>query len=178
MAELTNKQRMFVEEYLVDLNATQAAIRAGYSAETANEQGARLLASVNIQTRIKTRLEEKRKCAEITAEKVLLELAKIAFSDLKGFVEFGPGGVLIKSSEEVDGTVLSEISETITQTGGSKKVKLHDKLKALELLCEHLGVTGKTAAMMINAGKDGNLTVEFKIPPTTRKNLEETEEIE
>ena len=74
---LTDKQARFVDEYLVDLNATQAAIRAGYSAKTANEQGARLLANVSVQNAIRERQEVLKMKTEITQEWVVERYRRI-----------------------------------------------------------------------------------------------------
>jgi phage terminase small subunit len=71
--KLTPKQRLFIKEYLVDLNATQAAIRAGYSVYTANEQGSRLLANVSIKSAIKEEMDKRAKRTEIDIDRVLLE---------------------------------------------------------------------------------------------------------
>lgn len=71
MAGLTHKQQAFVDEYLIDLNATQAAIRAGYSKKTANEQGARLLANVSVGAAVQKAMDKRSKKTEITAEYVL-----------------------------------------------------------------------------------------------------------
>lgn len=139
-AKLPPKQRRFVQEHLVDLNATQAAIRAGYSAKTADVQGPRLLGNVRIQEAIQEAMSRREKRTEITADRVLNELAKIAFSDLTDFVEFGPDGIKIRPSDKVDGAVLSEVSEMITKGASVTSVKLHSKMKALELLCKHLGL--------------------------------------
>lgn len=68
---LTDKQKMFVKEYLIDLNATQAAIRAGYSEKTANEQGSRLLANVKVAEAVKHEMQERSKRVEIEADWVL-----------------------------------------------------------------------------------------------------------
>lgn len=81
MAELTAKQRCFVEEYLVDLNATQAAIRAGYSEKTAEAQASRLLTKVNVQELIDELMAERSQRTEITAEKVLQRWWDIATAD-------------------------------------------------------------------------------------------------
>jgi phage terminase small subunit len=151
--KLTEKQRSFIEEYLVDLNATQAALRAGYSEKTAYSQGQRLLKNVEIQDIIQERMKERSKRTEVTSDRVVEELAKIAFSDLKDFVHWDENGVTILDSEHVDGSVLAEISETTNiQTfpnGGEseriqKKVKPHDKMKALEMLGKHLGMFKET----------------------------------
>lgn len=82
--ELTDKQARFCEEYLIDLNATQAAIRAGYSEKTANEQGARLLANVSVQEKIAELKAERAKRTEITQDSVIQELAAVARAEVKG----------------------------------------------------------------------------------------------
>lgn len=71
MSNLTPKQRRFVEEYLKDLNGTQAAIRAGYSAKTANEQSSQLLAKLNVKEAVQLRMDKRSKRVEITADYVL-----------------------------------------------------------------------------------------------------------
>ncbi|MFB5761039.1 terminase small subunit [Paenibacillus medicaginis] len=78
---LTAKQKLFIKEYLVDLNATQAAIRAGYSAKTANEQGARLLANVSVQAAIQVAMDKRAAKLEITADMVLERWWAIATAD-------------------------------------------------------------------------------------------------
>lgn len=147
--KLTPKQKRFVEEYLIDLNATQAAIRAGYSEKTARKIGNENLTKPDIQSVIQEKIQEREKRTEVTSDRVVQELAKIAFADLKDFVTWDENGVMIIDSDQVDGTVLAEISETTNiQTfpnGGEseriqKKVKPYDKMKALEMLGKHLGM--------------------------------------
>ena len=80
-AKLTPKQKKFIDEYLIDLNATQAAIRAGYSEKTANRAASRLLSNVDFQVEVqKARLRQQER-TEITADMVLKELATIALDD-------------------------------------------------------------------------------------------------
>src|SRR5271157_5246902 len=78
---LTVRQTLFIAEYLIDLNGTRAAIAAGYSRKTANEQASRLLANVKVASEIAERLEKRITKLEITADAVLQELAKLAFFD-------------------------------------------------------------------------------------------------
>lgn len=77
MAKLTDKQEMFCKEYIIDLNATQAAIRAGYSEKTANEQGCQNLAKLNIQERIAELKEDREKRLVIDADWVLQQAVKV-----------------------------------------------------------------------------------------------------
>lgn len=140
MAGLTAKQQRFVEEYICDLNATQAAIRAGYSAKNADKIGSELLGKTRVREALQAVQAARSKRTEITADRVLEQLAKIAFADIKDVVKFGPHGVTIVDCEQVDGTILAEISETRTEAGGSQKVKLNDRMKALELIGRHLGM--------------------------------------
>ena len=140
---MTPKQKRFVEEYLVDLNATQAAIRAGYSERTAYSQGQRLLKNVEIQKAMSVAMENRSSATEITAEKVLTELARIAFSDHSGIVKYEKGRVVVTETEKLNEDqrrVISELSQVDTNAGTSIKVKLYDKQKALELLGRHLGL--------------------------------------
>ena len=83
MPKLTEKQKRFCEEYLIDHNATQAAIRAGYSAKTANRIASQNLSKLDIQNYLELLMQERSKRTEITADSVVNEIAKIAFSDAK-----------------------------------------------------------------------------------------------
>lgn len=89
---LTLKQQRFVAEYLVDKNATQAAIRAGYSAKTAYSQGQRLLKHVEVAALIATKAEKQVEKLEITAERVLAELALLGFANMEDYVRIGSDG--------------------------------------------------------------------------------------
>ena len=81
MAKLTEKQKRFCEEYLIDLNATQAAIRAGYKAKTARSQGQRMLTKVDIQRRITDLMKERSDRTALTSDSVLQELSRIAMAE-------------------------------------------------------------------------------------------------
>lgn len=85
---LTPKQQRFVEEYLIDLNATQAAIRAGYSAKTAKQQGQRLLTNVDVSQAVAEAQAKLSERTEITQDMVLRELAKIGFSDIRRAIKW------------------------------------------------------------------------------------------
>ena len=143
MGRLTAKQQRFVEEYLVDLNATQAATRAGYASKTARQQGARLLSNVNIQLAVAEAQADRSRRTQITQDQVLEELGKIAFSSMRAYAEWGPDGVRLNPSDaltEDQDAAVAEASQTVTQHGGSLRIKLHDKVQALHLLGKHLGM--------------------------------------
>lgn len=139
---LTVKQRMFVEEYLIDLNATQAAIRAGYSAKTADQQGSRMLANVKVQQAIAERMAVRSKRTGVNQDRVVLELAKIAFVRMTDVVD--SNGRIKQDASEDDLSCIESIKykESDNEYGGSveREVKVASKLKALELLGKHLGM--------------------------------------
>ncbi|WCK53849.1 terminase small subunit [Aneurinibacillus sp. Ricciae_BoGa-3] len=138
---LTPKQRLFVQEYLIDLNATQAATRAGYASDSAHVQGARLLTNDKVKLAIDVAQEARQKRTGITADRVVEQIAKIAFVDIRDIVTWEEGKIRIRPSDEIDGTVLAEISETISEGGAvSKKVKINDRMRALDMLAKHTGL--------------------------------------
>ena len=138
---LTAKQDRFCREYVVDLNASRAARKAGYKAKTARQQGQRLLTKVDVQQRIAELQAEVTHRLGIKAENVLHELTRIGFSNIADYLEFGPNGVTLRNSEDLNDNQLAavaEIIETITKHGRNLRFKLHDKLSALEKLGKHL----------------------------------------
>lgn len=143
--ELNAKQRRFVDEYLIDLNATRAAKRAGYSEKTADNIGAELLRKTWVKHAIEEEQAKRSARTGITAERILEELRRIAFADKRRLIKWGPDGVKLRQCDDLadeDAVSVSEISETVTQFGGSLKLKTHDKVKALELLGKHIGMFG------------------------------------
>lgn len=140
---MTNKQERFCEEYLVDLNATQAAIRAGYSPKTANEQGTQLLAKVSIRARIDAALAEQSRRTGVTADRVVRELAKVAFANSQDVIDYDDATVRSDAARDDTAAVASVRVKTIPTKDGvgvEREVKMHDKLKALELLGRRLGL--------------------------------------
>ena len=143
MAKLTDKQKRFVEEYLIDLNATQAAIRAGYSVKTANEQGNQNLAKLSIQQAIAERMAERSRRTGVNQDRVVLELAKIAFVNIRDVVN--DDAEILINADEADLAAVESLKVKIIPTksgenGIEREVKLSSKLKALELLGKHLGM--------------------------------------
>lgn len=139
MAKLSEKQKRFVQEYLVDLNATAAAKRAGYSPKTASEQGARLLANVKVQEEIQKAIEKRQNRVEITQDRVLQELASIAFAKGTDYASIISGVVMMNDTEKLTEEQKAAIVG-IKQTKEGVEVKLADKMRALELLAKHLGL--------------------------------------
>lgn len=142
MAKLTEKQQRFIDEYLIDLNATQAAIRAGYSVKTADAIGCENLTKPNIQQKISEHMAERSKRTGINQDRVVLELAKIALVKMTDIVD---NQGRIKSDASPDDLACIEsvkYKESESDTGSSveREVKIASKLKALELLGKHLGM--------------------------------------
>lgn len=163
MAEkkLTPKQEQFVREYLIDLNATQAAIRAGYSKRTANEQGARLLVNASVAEAIREAMSKRAKRTEITADRVLREYARLGFFDPRKL--FHDNGQPKEISELDDDTAAAlaglDMVEIYEGTGPdrkfvgyTKKYKIADKKGALDSIAKHLGMFVDRTEI---TGKDG-----------------------
>lgn len=141
---MTNKQEKFCQEYMIDLNATQAAIRAGYSPKTANEQAGRLLVNVSIQNRIAQLQAEQSRRTGISADRVLRELAKVAFANAGDIID---ADATLKEDASPDdlAAVQSVRVKVFGQDGVEREIKLADKLKALDLLGRHIGLFSGSA---------------------------------
>lgn len=141
--QLSEQRQRFVDEYLIDLNATQAAIRAGYSVKTAQEQSSRLLSNVMVQQAIAERMAERSKRTGINQDRVLLELAKIAFLNPVDVIDPKTATVRADAASEDTAAIQSvKVKQSYSETGQmtEREIKMADKLKALELLGKHLGM--------------------------------------
>lgn len=98
---MTDKQARFCEEYMIDLNATQAAIRAGYSPKTAQEQSARLLSNVMVQNRLAQLQAEQSRRTGVSADRVVRELAKIAFANASDLIDPETASVKLDASRMI-----------------------------------------------------------------------------
>lgn len=140
---MTKKQKKFVEEYLIDLNATQAAIRAGYSPDTAGSIGSENLKKPEIRVHIEKAMAERSKRTGINQDRIIEELAKIALLNPKNLINFEEATVKEEATEE-DLAAISSIRVKCFPTkdgeGIEREVKMYDKAKALELLGRHLGM--------------------------------------
>lgn len=152
---LSAKQQLFIHEYLVDMNGTQAAIRAGYSPKTANEQASRLLAHVSIQDALKVVWREKIQRADINADDVLRLITRAAFADIRDFVEWDDSAFHVKPSEQIDGQLVSEVTEEVRDTpSGSittRKLKLVNKESMIRLLATHFGLAESKLKLDVTA---------------------------
>lgn len=172
---MTRKQEQFISEYLIDLNATQAAIRAGFSKRTAYSQGQRLLKNVEVQGAITEAQAKRAERLEITADKWLRELAIIGFSDLADYIEINndTGAIRAKGFEEMSeakSRALESIQEDRIVREDAKgeqsivnekvKFKLHDKLSALEKIGKHLGFLKDKIEHTGDLKLDGKLIIE------------------
>lgn len=162
--KLTRNQKIFVDEYLIDLNATRA-YKAAYKSckkdETARTNSSRLLTNANIKKYIDEKMKEREKRTEITQDKVLKELAKIGFANAADYAKVVEKEYIEQVKDE-DGNIISEIPKTykrveleitdnldidkqaaiagIKEGRNGIEVKLNDKVKALELIGRHLGM--------------------------------------
>lgn len=139
LGKLTAKQRRFCEEYLIDLNATQAAIRAGYSVHTANRIASENLLKPDIQSKIEKLMIERSQRTAINQDKVIQELSKIAFSNISDYLKVEDNRVEVFDTDKIHKEMLAVIAE-IKQTDSKLSIKLHDKLRALDLIGRHLGM--------------------------------------
>ena len=140
---MTERQKRFCEEYLIDLNATQAAIRAGYSAKTAKEQGCQQLTNINVRARIDVALAARSKRTGVNQDRVIRELARVAFANATDVVDFETAE-LIQSATSDDTAAIASVKVKIIPTsdglGIEREIRMADKLKALELLGRHMGM--------------------------------------
>lgn len=143
---LTDKQEMFCREYLVDLNATQAAIRAGYSEKTARSQANRMLTNVDIEKRIQELMNNRSDRLDVDADYVLKRLVEIDQMDVLDILTENGDLKPVKDWPKVWRTTLSGLDIMSISSGEEdteallKKIKWPDKVKNLELLGKHVKV--------------------------------------
>ena len=140
MAELTPKQERFCREYLIDLNATQAAIRAGYAEGSAKVTASRLLSNANVAARIAELQEKTARKVEITAEAIANELALLAFANMEDYAKVG--GDLSKLTREQLAAIQEAVFEELEdgKVVRRTKIKLAGKRESLETLGRYLGL--------------------------------------
>ena len=139
---MTEKQKIFADEYLIDLNATRA-YKVAYPSvkkdETAAQAGSRMLRNVKVEAYIKKRMQDRQKRTEITQDMVLQELAAIAFANATDFAQIVNGRVILTNTADLSEEQMKAIAG-IKRGKNGIELKLNDKEKALELLGRHLGM--------------------------------------
>lgn len=143
MAKLTEKQKIFVEEYLIDLNATQAAIRSGYKPSSARQVGTENMSKPSIRACIDQAIAERSKRTGINQDRVIRELARLAFVNANDVIDMDEASIKCNASEDDTAAIASVKVKTIPTKEGDgveREIRLNDKLKALELLGKHLGM--------------------------------------
>lgn len=178
MAKLTEKQQRFVNEYLIDLNATQAAIRAGYSPDTAMEQGYQLLQKTSVSNAISQAIAHRSRRTGITQDRVLQELAKVAFVNANDVIDLDSATVRQNAAEEDLACIQAvkvKTSESEMGSSSEREIKLADKLRALELLGKHLGLFDKRDQNNGNGEKNNLLEA---IAATEEINTDDLPEVE
>lgn len=155
---MTKKQMRFVEEYLIDLNATQAAIRAGYSPHTAKDIGCENLAKPNIAAAISQAMAERSKRTGINQDRVLQELARIGFAKITDVVDPETAKIRSDASDD-DLACIQSIKIKPGEFGTEREVKLYDKKSALVDLGKHLGLFKDR--LELEADMELNITVDY-----------------
>lgn len=164
-SELNAKQQRFCEEYLIDLNGTQAAIRAGYSKKTASAIAVENLQKPAINSYVAKLKETRSEATKITANRILRELSNIAYGNMKDFIDFDENGIKLKPKEDIGDDNLGIISELNLETKTDKegnvsrqtKFKIYPKDNAIALIMRHLGLFEKD-----NSQQSKDITVVIK----------------
>ncbi len=168
---LNDKQKRFADEYIIHLNAAQAAVQAGYGIANAANQGYRLLQDPEVAWYIQTRQRELQTRLNVTQERVIEEVAKLAFSNMRDFVSVNADGDPVPNFSTLTRDQWASVQEvTVDSYVDGKgpnakpvkkvKLKLHDKRGPLNDLCKHLGlfddksvgIGGQMVSVMIETG--------------------------
>jgi phage terminase small subunit len=170
---LTPKQARFIEEYIVDLNATQAAIRAGYSVRSAKDIGCQNLAKLYIQEAIAEAIAERSQRTKITQDRVLEEYARLAFLDPRQFFDDEGNLKNIKDLADDSAAALSSIEICVIKIDNNvetttAKIKFWDKSRNLNDLAKHLGLFKEDYKQKCDGGPIP-VIVEFVDPPLREK---------
>ncbi|SCH39295.1 Terminase small subunit [uncultured Clostridium sp.] len=165
MAKLTAKQQRFCDEYLIDLNATQAAIRAGYKASkksTFEVLGYQLLQKPSVREEIERKMAERSKRTGISQDRVIQELARIAFLNPQKLIDPDDASVRPDATEDDLACIQSVKVKTMNGDKGyseEREIRLNDKMKALELLGKHLGMFKDKVEM--DADLELNISIDY-----------------
>jgi phage terminase small subunit len=143
---MTPRQQRFLDEYLVDLNGYRAAKRAGYAEGGARNVASQLLKKPEIAAAVARAQQERRERLRITADRVLSELARIAFADIGRLVTRNEKGLVLKDTDDLSPDDLAAVSTIEVSADGKGRIRLHSKLRALDAIARHLGLFAPSAA--------------------------------
>jgi len=172
--KMTRKQAAFCREYVIDYNATQAAIRAGFSKNGAAVTGDRLLRKSNISAFIDELEAEKQAKRDVTIDKILSEYAKIAFTDLPGIINYSRGIMSLSDFEKLTPDQRACIKKFKIKTGKPLaddpdkvpcdyvEIELHDKMHALDMMGKHLGMFIERHSVDVEKTPELNLSIGSK----------------
>jgi len=159
MAKLTAKQQRFVEEYLIDLNATQAYIRAGYkNYDSAGVEANKTLNIPKVRQAVDEAMAERSKRTGINQDRVIQELAKLAFVNISNAVDLQTGKIKKNATEE-DLACIQSIKIKPTEFGTEREIKFYDKKGSLEQLGRHLGLFKDKVE--VEADMELNITIDY-----------------
>ena len=142
--KLTDKQKRFCEEYVIDLNGSQAAIRAGYTEKSARVTAAKMLTNANIEGYISQLKQKHSESTDISAERVLKEYASLGFANAADFYEPNGEAKPINELTKEQSKAISKVVRKVVKTDNGTEIttfsyQFHDKLKALENVAKHIG---------------------------------------
>jgi phage terminase small subunit len=154
--KLSPKERLFVEDYLVDLNATRAAINAGYSPRSAEVTGHRMLRKAKVREAVREAMAERILRTRVDQDRVIRELARVAFANVTDFANWDDDGLNFIPASQLDpgiaaavktvrdcrqpGQVVLPNGDSIVVDHTTRLIVMHDKIRALELLARHVGI--------------------------------------
>lgn len=152
---------------MIDLNATKAAIRAGYKPTTARQMGNLLLTKVDISSHVEQLREKQSKRTDITADMVIAELARIGFHNVKDFVNGGNNVLELKGIDSNKTAAVAGVKTTVNENSGNitTEIKFHDKVSALEKLGRHLGIFERDNAQQKTDSAPPIINVYNSAPP-------------
>lgn len=165
---LNDRQRAFAEEYLIDLSAVDAYLRVyGGNRESASRAASRLLNRPEVAAYVQELKDARSRRTEVTADRVVLELARIAYADVRDAMSWGRGGVRWHDSDAIDdhtAAAIMEVSETVREHENddgevtrttTRRMRMHPKLGALQKLAEHVGVGAGAGGVEVNVNVEG-----------------------
>lgn len=135
---MTEREKRFADHYIVSLNASEACLQVSPNCKNPNVYGHQLLSKPEVKQYVEDKIAKISKKLELKAEDVIEEIRTVAFAKITDFMDYDDAGMKLKDSKEVDATAVNEVTFTTDEKGKvTKRIKLHDKLKALEILARY-----------------------------------------